>query len=137
MDLESAIREQTEKLAQLTTMLSKFFVAIETKYTSRGKLTIPPLKEGTIFQRKDGRWVARLMINGKQKHIGYGYRREEVYKKLKEAIVEKEKQKSQINLKKAHLILYFHGLITGTKFTECLRKEKKFRIIPSLWTYQS
>lgn len=94
MDLETAIREQTEKLSQLTTMLGKFFVALETKYTSRGKLTMPPLKEGTIFQRSsDGRWVARLMIKGKQKFIACSNHREDVYKKLKAAILEKNKVK--------------------------------------------
>ena len=52
---------------------------------------LPYLKEGTLFKRADGRWEAKLMIDGKQISIACCKRQKDAHQKLKEAIDEKTK----------------------------------------------
>ena len=46
--------------------------------------------EGSIFKRKDGRWQARYQAGGKRRYI-YGKTRQEVAKRLTEALSEVNK----------------------------------------------
>src|SRR4051794_6909352 len=39
--------------------------------------------EGSITQRKDGRWEARISVNSGKRHVLYGKTRKEVQEKLK------------------------------------------------------
>ena len=45
--------------------------------------------EGSIYRRKDGRWVGQYEINGKRKYVS-GTTRAEVSKKLTKAIAERD-----------------------------------------------
>ena len=44
---------------------------------------LPPLTEGSLFQRKNGRREARIMIDGKQKYVACCQNKNDAYKRLK------------------------------------------------------
>ena len=46
-------------------------------------------EEGSIYRRKDGRWVGQYEVNGKRRY-GYGTTRKDVAEKLAKAIVERD-----------------------------------------------
>ena len=45
--------------------------------------------EGSIYRRKDGRWVGQYEVNGKRRYV-YGRTRKEVAEKLNRAIAERD-----------------------------------------------
>ena len=45
--------------------------------------------EGSIYRRKDGRWVGQYEVNGKRRYV-YGRIRREVAEKLSNAIAERD-----------------------------------------------
>ena len=45
--------------------------------------------EGSIYQRKDVRWVGQYEVNGKRRYV-YGRSRKEIAKKLNKAIAERK-----------------------------------------------
>jgi integrase len=45
--------------------------------------------EGSVYRRKDGRWVGQYEVNGKRRYV-YGRTRKEVAKKLTKAIAERD-----------------------------------------------
>ena len=59
-----------------------------------GGADMPALKEGSITKRKDGRWMGRIYINGRQKAI-YAASRPEAVAKLNDIFKEKERLESE------------------------------------------
>ena len=47
--------------------------------------------EGSIYHRKDGRWVAEITIEGRQRKFVYGKTRKEVQEKLMVAFMNNSK----------------------------------------------
>ena len=45
--------------------------------------------EGSIYRRKDGRWVGQYEVNGKRRYV-YGRTRKEVAEKLNKALTERD-----------------------------------------------
>ena len=45
--------------------------------------------EGSIYRRKDGRWVGQYEVNGKRRYV-YGRTRKEVAERLNKAIAERD-----------------------------------------------
>jgi len=74
----------------LITKANSLDTAVPTQ-KSKEELKMPYIKEGTLFKRKDGRWEAKLMIEGKQVSVACCKLQEDVVKKLKKAIAEKNK----------------------------------------------
>ena len=65
--------------------------------------------EGSLYRRKDGRWVGQYEVNGKRKYVS-GKTRAEVTKKLTKAIAERD----------AGLVFDSEGLSVGEYFTRWL-----------------
>ncbi|GHO89507.1 hypothetical protein [Dictyobacter formicarum] len=67
---------------------------------------------GSVYQRKDGRWVGSFIIEetGKRKYL-YGATQEEAYKKLQQALFDQKKgtliTKSQATMKLADYLTYW------------------------------
>jgi integrase len=68
-----------------------------------GGADMPALKEGSITKRKDGRWMGRLYINGKQKAY-YANSRPEIVTKLNEVYKEKERLESEFSSPKKMIL---------------------------------
>ena len=65
--------------------------------------------EGSIYRRKDGRWIGQYEVNGKRRYVG-GKTRSEVAKKLTKAIAERD----------AGLVFDAEGLTVGDYLTRWL-----------------
>lgn len=60
---------------------------------------MPYIKEGTLFKRADGRWEARLYINGVQKSIACCKNQRRAYEKLKYAVEHKRQLQKEDSVK--------------------------------------
>jgi integrase len=68
------------------------------------EINLPKLKEGSIYKRKDGRWMGRYYDQGYRKHV-YAKTKKEIIEKLNAAVVERDRRdKESIANKKTTLI---------------------------------
>lgn len=88
-----------ELLLQFGSLTTKDEQKLNTQKIERS-IDMSYLKEGTLFKRKDGRWEAKLMVNGKQKSIACCRKKEDAYNKIKKAVELKRKNKLEIIDKK-------------------------------------
>ena len=73
----------------------------EQNFDSEPQPSMPYYKEGTVFQRKNGRYEARIYFQGRQLYVKSGNNREAVTKALHQAIRNKRNGQLQIKEKKA------------------------------------
>lgn len=76
----------------------------EGKVERKEEINLPKLKEGSIYKRKDGRWMGKYYDNGIRKSI-YAKTKKDIIAKLNKAIIERDKRdKDSIANKKTTLI---------------------------------
>jgi len=58
--------EKDEEIYRLRKMVDRLFESPKKITKTEEKIIMPYIKEGTLFQRKDKRWEAKLYVDGKQ-----------------------------------------------------------------------
>jgi len=104
MSLEKVVQQQSEQISQLMAMLSAQQNASQ-KGGAEMKFYVP--KGCSFFQRKDdGRWVARIMIDGKQQPVACRRSKKYVYEQLMKA----HRAKKKVRVKKDKEMRLFEWL---------------------------
>jgi hypothetical protein len=82
--------------------------------------------EGSIYRRKDGRWVGQYEVNGKRRYI-YGRIGKEVAEKLSKAIAERDAGLTfdSKNLSFAEYLDHWLGTIRGTLAPNTVRRHEE------------
>jgi len=94
---DERITELTDKVSELLLHLPHNPIHIKSKKSNKGgneEMAFYVPEGCTLFQRKrDHRWEARIMVNGKQKFVACCYEKKDAYLKLKKANREIKKTK--------------------------------------------
>ncbi|MFL5696617.1 MAG: tyrosine-type recombinase/integrase [Ktedonobacteraceae bacterium] len=98
--------------------------------------------EGSIYQRKDGRWAGSITLEGRKRKTFYGKTRKEVQEQLKVALHQKQQGTLVSSPRQTVEQFLTHWLEKAHKSTICIRTYIRYQqhlrvhIIPALGHYQ-